>query len=113
MVKDIFHDFFLKILDAFGDEIQQRTIQLFQFGYYCTPEGGVMDKMKLVLSFEKRIMLKLWTEPNQTELLYVDVGYYDKERLVKNFKARFYIDSDNMLLSTRVPYQRLHLSINK
>ena len=91
MVKDIFHNFFWKILDAFGDEVQQRTIQLFHFGYYFTPEGDIMDKMKLVLSFEKRIMLKLWTDPNQTDLLYVDVGYYDEERLVQNSQARFQI----------------------
>ena len=91
MVKDIFHNFFCKILDAFGEEVQQRTKQLFQFGYYVTPEGDAMDKMKLVLSFEKRIMLKLWTDANQTDLLYVDVGYYDEERLVKNSQARFYV----------------------
>ena len=91
MVKDIFHDFFYKILDAFGDEIQQRTIQLFHHGYYVTPDGEEMDKMKLVISFEKRMMLKLWTDPNQEDLLYVDVGYYDEERLVKNSQARFYV----------------------
>ena len=61
-----------------------------------------MNTMKLVLSFKKRIMLKLWTDPNQTEFLYVDVGYYDEERLIENSKPRFHIDSDKILLSNLV-----------
>lgn len=81
-----------------GGQAKQRASDLFYLGSYFAPDG-VMDKMKLVLSFEKRLMLKIWTDSKQTELLYVDIGYYDEERLVKNTKSRFHIDSDKILLS--------------
>ena len=70
-----------------GDRAKQRTKHLFHDGYYFVAEDRVMDRMKLILSIEKRTMLKIWTEPNHNELLYVDVGYFDEDRLIKNSKA--------------------------
>lgn len=98
LVKNINQDFFLRIWEVMGGQAKQRASDLFYLGSYFAPDG-VMDKMKLVLSFEKRLMLKIWTDSKQTELLYVDIGYYDEERLVKNTKSRFHIDSDKILLS--------------
>lgn len=94
MVRDINQDFFLQIYEVMGGQAQQRASELFYWGNYFTSKGEVMNQMKMVLSFKKRIMLKLWSDLNQTQLLYVDVGYYDEERLVANSKSRFHIDSD-------------------
>ena len=87
MVKDIRQDFFWKIFETMGIHAQQRTMHLFHNGYYSVADYRVMNTLKIILSFEKRKMLKIWTEPNQTELLYVDVGYFDEDRLIKNSKA--------------------------
>jgi len=62
MVRDINQDFFLQIFEVMGGEAKHRASDLFYWGNYFTSEGEVMNQMKLVLSFKKRIMLKLWTD---------------------------------------------------
>ena len=64
MVKDICQDFFWKIFETMGDNAQERTKQLFHDGYYSVAGDKVMDRMKLILSLQKRTMLKIWTEPD-------------------------------------------------
>ena len=73
----------------FGISCQQRITELFYAGTYELPNGEDHDSIKVVLSFKKRIMLKIFADQNfgMRKFLYVGFDYYDKDRLVKTSKA--------------------------